>query len=95
MREYELITMISPEVDEEEVSEILDKVSQSISSRGGTVDKTDRWGKRRLAYPIRKYMEANYALTCFKLEPKFIKEVEEEVRALGSILRHLVVLSEN
>ncbi|MBN2186746.1 MAG: 30S ribosomal protein S6 [Dehalococcoidia bacterium] len=93
MREYELVTIISPEVDEEEVSGIMDKVVQSISSRGGIVDETNKWGKRKLAYPIRKFMEANYVLTCFKLEPELIKEVEAEIRALGDILRHLVVLS--
>ena len=95
MREYELVTVISPEVDEGEISKIGDKVVQSISSRGGIVDKMDKWGKRRLAYPIRKFMEANYILTCFKLEPKLIKEVEAEIRALEDILRHLVVLSKD
>lgn len=95
MREYELVTVINPEVDDGEISEIMDKVVQSISSRGGIIDKMDKWGKRRLAYPIRKFMEANYILTCFKLEPKLIKEVEAEIRALEDILRHLVVLSED
>lgn len=95
MREYELVTVINPEVDEGEISEIMDKVVQSISSRGGIIDKMDKWGKRRLAYPIRKFMEANYILTCFKLEPKLIKEVEAEIRALEDILRHLVVLSKD
>jgi small subunit ribosomal protein S6 len=95
MREYELVTVINPEVDNGEISEIMDKVVQSISSRGGIIDKMDKWGKRRLAYPIRKFMEANYILTCFKLEPKLIKEVEAEIRALEDILRHLVVLSKD
>lgn len=95
MREYELVTIINPEVDDGETSEIMDKVVQSISSRGGIVDKMDKWGKRKLAYPIRKFMEANYILTCFKLEPKLLKEVEAEIRALEDILRHLVVLSED
>lgn len=95
MRDYELVTIISPELDEEGASEIIDKVGQAISNRGGVVDGTDKWGRRKLAYPIRKFMEANYILTRFKLEPKSIKEVEAEIRALEDVLRHLVVKLED
>ena len=95
MRDYELVTIISPEVDEDGISKIIDKVCQSISSRGGLVDGTDKWGKRKLAYPVRKFMEANYILTRFKLEPKSIKGVETEIRASEDILRHLVVKLED
>lgn len=91
MRDYELVTMISPEVDAEGVARIIDKVTQSISSRGGTVEETKQWGKRRLAYPIDKFMEADYVLTRFKLVPKSVKELEAEVSASREILRYLVV----
>jgi len=95
MCDYELVTIINPEVDEESVSKIIDKVGKSINGRGGVVDKVDKWGKRRLAYPVRKFMEANYILTCFKLEPKLIKEVEAEIKASEEVLRHLVVKAED
>jgi len=91
MRDYELVAIISPELDEEGVSEIIDKVSRSIDSRGGVVEEIDEWGRRKLAYPIRKFMEANYVLTRFKLMPKSVKELEAEISALGDILRYLVV----
>jgi len=91
MRDYELVTIISPEVDEEGMSRIIDKVSQSISNRGGIVDGMDKWGRRKLVYPIKKFMEADYILTRFKLEPNLIKEVETEIRATEEVLRHLVV----
>jgi small subunit ribosomal protein S6 len=54
MRDYELVAIISPELDEEGVSEIIDKVSKSIGSRGGVVEGVDKWGIRKLAYPIQK-----------------------------------------
>ena len=95
MCDYELVTIVSPELDENGVSKIMDKVGQAISNRGGVVEGTDEWGKRKLAYPIRKFMEANYILTRFKLEPKSIKEVEAEIRAWEDILRHLVVKLED
>ena len=91
MRDYELVAIISPELDEDGVTEIIDKVSQSIDSRGGVVEGVDKWGVRKLAYPIKKFMEANYVLARFKLMPKSVKELEAEISALGSVLRFLVV----
>jgi len=91
MRDYELVAIISPEADEEGVSKIIDKVSQSINSRGGAVEEIEKWGRRRLAYPIRKFMEANYVLTRFKLMPKSVKELEAEISDSGDILRYLVI----
>ena len=91
MREYDLVAIIDPEVDEEGISEITDKISKFISDRGGVVDRVDNWGKRRLAYPVKKFMEGNYMSTRFKLEVGLIKEFEAEVRALGNVLRYLVV----
>ncbi len=91
MRNYELVAIISPEVDEDALSKIIDKVSQSINNRGGIVESTDKWGRKKLVYPIRKFMEADYILTRFRLEPNLIKEVETEIKASEEVLRHLVV----
>ena len=95
MPDYELVTIISPEEGDEKVSDILDRIGKLISDRGGTVDEVNQWGKRRLAYPIKKFLEGNYVLTRFKLEPKLIKELEAEIRASEEILRHLVVKTED
>jgi small subunit ribosomal protein S6 len=95
MRDYELVAIISPEVDEEGVSGIVDKLSQSIDSRGGVVEDIKKWGKRKLAYPVSKFMEADYVLARFKLTPKSVKEFEGEIGALGDVLRYLVVRVED
>jgi small subunit ribosomal protein S6 len=95
MRDYELVAIISPEVDEEGVSKIVDKVTQSIDSRGGAVEEVKKWGRRKLAYPIRKFMEADYVLARFKLTPKSVKELEGEISASADILRYLVVKVED
>jgi len=91
MHDYELVAMISPEADEDEVSKIVNWVTQSISSRGGAVEEVKNWGKRRLAYPVKKFLEADYVLARFKLMPKSVKEVENEIGTSGDILRYLVV----
>jgi len=95
MSDYELVAIISPEVDEEGMSKIVDKVTQSINSRGGAVDEITNWGRRKLAYPIRKFMEADYVLARFKLLPKSVKELEGEISASKDILRYLVVKVED
>lgn len=91
MHDYELVAMVSPEVDEEGMSKIVDKVTQSIGDRGGAVEEIRDWGKRKLAYPVRKFVEAEYILARFKLMPKSVKELEKELGASGDILRYLVV----
>ena len=95
MRDYELVAIINPEVDEEGMSKIMEKVAQSINSRNGVVEDIKNWGKRRLAYPVRKFMEADYVLARFKLMPKSVKELEAEIGASGDILRYLVVKVED
>ena len=95
MRDYELVAIINPEVDEDGMSKIMEKVAQSINSRNGVVEEIKNWGKRRLAYPVRKFMEADYVLARFKLMPKSVKELEGEISASGDILRYLVVKVED
>ena len=91
MHDYELVAIISPEIDEDEVSKIVDRVTESINSRGGAVEEIKNWGKRRLAYPVKKFMEGDYILARFKLMPKSVREVESEIGTLAAILRYLVV----
>ena len=91
MYDYELVAIISPEIDQEGVSRIVDKVTQSINSRGGAVEEIKDWGRRKLAYPVRKFIEADYILARFKLMPASVKELKREISASEEILRYLVV----
>jgi small subunit ribosomal protein S6 len=91
MYNYELVALVNPEVDEEALSKVMDRVAQCISNRGGTVEETKDWGRRKLAYPVKKSMEADYVLTRFSLMPDSIGEVKREISAVADILRYLVV----
>ena len=95
MRNYELVTIISPDVDEEGVSKTIEKLDKSISDKGGTVGETNKWGRKKLAYPLKKFMEANYLLTRFNLEPKLVRELEREIKSWEGVLRFLVVKVED
>ena len=91
MRDYELVLVISPEIAEEDVPSTIDKVSQFITGRGGTVAGVNRWGRRKLAYPIRRHMEGNYVLTQFQLDPNQVAGLEASLELAEEVIRHLVV----
>ncbi len=91
LRDYELVLVISPEVAEEEFEAALNNVSRFIVGKGGVISDIERWGKRRLAYPIRHFVEGNYVLTRFKLKPVSGKELEASLRISEEVLRHLLV----
>jgi small subunit ribosomal protein S6 len=87
--DYELVVIISPEVADEAV--IVDNVSRFITENGGTISNIERWGKKKLAYPIKHFMEGSYVLTHFKLRPKLGKELAASLRISEEVLRHLLI----
>ena len=95
MRDYELVIIVSPDVAEEDIPGTIDKVSEFVTSHGGEITEVDRWGKRRLAYPINRFREGNYVLSRFKLEPGTTAELEASLQISETILRHLLVRMES
>lgn len=91
LREYELVLIISPEVVDEALDAAVDNISRFITEKGGTISNMERWGKKRLAYPIEHFMEGNYVLAQFKLKPTWCKELEAGLHISEGILRHLLV----
>ena len=91
LRDYELVVIISPEVAEEEIPATLDKISRFIVERGGSITEVSQWGRRKLAYPIKDFMEGNYVLTHFKMDPGLTADLEASLRISEEVLRHLLV----
>lgn len=94
MREYELTYIVRPDIEDEAVANIAARVEQVITSNGGRVLKTDMWGKRRLAYPLRRYTEGYYIFLRTELTDQAIREVERSIKLSEDILRHLLVRAE-
>lgn len=92
MRKYELVVLIQPDLDEAAFEAALEKISGWISENGGSVDKVERWGRRKLAYPIRKLFEAQYVLFNLTLSPAATAGLERNLRFLEPVMRHLLVL---
>jgi small subunit ribosomal protein S6 len=90
-----LVAVIDPEIDEERLSATLDRISQFVTARGGEVIDVDRWGKRKLAYPIKRRSEGDYVITHFRLEPAQAAELEAGLRLSEEVLRHLLIRSED
>ena len=91
LHDYELTVIISPEVEDEKLDTAIDNISQFITEKGGVISGVDRWGKRKLAYPIKRFMEGNYVLAQFKLEPTLSKELEAKLQISEEVLRHLLI----
>ena len=75
MRKYEIIFIVRP-LEEEATNAVIDKFSKLIAANGGTIEKEDRWGKKRLAYEIKKETEGFYVLFYTTCEPACINECD-------------------
>ena len=91
MNKYELALVLNPSLDEEARTAEMAKVQDLIARFGGTIEKVDDWGKRRLAYEIQKVNEGFFSFTTFDAEPTAPAEIESRVRIMENVLRYLIV----
>ncbi len=92
MRRYELMCLFQPDLDEKALSSMIEKIQGWVTESGGSVEKVDVWGRRRLAYPIRKKMEGQYVLFNLTLPPTATAELERNLRYQETVMRHLITL---
>jgi small subunit ribosomal protein S6 len=90
MREYELVFIVHPDLDDNALKDVVEKVSGWITDAGGTVAKVDLWGKRRMAYAIRKQKEGQYVLMKTQMSPAFLVTLERNLRFLEPVMRFLM-----
>ena len=88
MYPYETLIILDPRLNEEEVAALLTKVQETLKTLGGEVGKAESWGKRRLAYDMRKQREGTYAVLESKAEPATIKEFERQLKLNEQVLRY-------
>ena len=91
VQDYELVYIVSPEVADEALEVVVNNISQFITGKEGVIDGVDKWGKKRLAYPINHFIEGNYVLTRFKMSPARCKELDANLRISEEIIRHLLI----
>ncbi|MGA2194845.1 MAG: 30S ribosomal protein S6 [Bryobacteraceae bacterium] len=91
MRIYEELFIIKPDAPDEEVDAFVEQLRTQLTSAGATVDKVDKWGKRRLAYKVDKYREGTYVLFQFTAGPEMVREFERRLRVADLVLKFITV----
>ena len=89
--DYELVFVVNPEAAEETLEATVSSVNKFITDKAGIISDEERWGKRKLAYPVKRFLEGNYVLTRFKMQPIWSKELEASLQISEEILRHLLI----
>ena len=90
-RQYELIYVIAPDVDDAGVAELHARVEGIVTEGGGQIDKTDNWGRRRLAYEIDRHREGTYVLELFTGSGAIVAELDRRLKVADNVLRFLIV----
>lgn len=91
LRTYELMMIAEPELDEEGLATVTDRVQQVITTNGGEIVKVEQMGRRKLAYPIQRRREGHYVLIHANMERGTIQELERSLRLSEEVFRHLLV----
>ena len=90
MRSYELIFIVHPELDEDDLAAVLERVTGLVERNSGKVSRVEPWGLRRLAYPIEKQWEGQYVLMELELEPQGMAGLERDLGLVEPLMRHLI-----
>ncbi|MDK2820606.1 MAG: small subunit ribosomal protein [Clostridia bacterium] len=90
MRNYESVFVIKPDLEAEATAALIEKFTKLIADQGGEVVQVNEWGKKRMAYEVRKYREGYYVIIEFKGAPNVSQELERLLRINDDILRYLI-----
>jgi len=91
LRDYEVLYIVRADVDDEKVQDAVKRVNTLIERSGGTAERTNLWGKRKLAYEVKHQKEGSFVLQDFQLEPERVPELEAALKITEEVMRHLIV----
>jgi small subunit ribosomal protein S6 len=90
-RKYELVYVVSPDATDEQVTEVHTQVEAIVQRMNGQLEKTDNWGRRKLAYEIGRHKEGTYVLEVINGDGELMKEIDRRLKVTDLVIRHLVV----
>ena len=90
-RQYELVYIVTPEAPEQEIADLHTQIEQIVQRYGGTFDKTENWGRRKLAYEIGHHREGTYVVETITGSGELMKEIDRRLRVIDPVIRHLIV----
>ncbi|HKB18268.1 MAG TPA: 30S ribosomal protein S6 [Candidatus Dormibacteraeota bacterium] len=91
MRDYEVLYIVRADLEDDKVQDAVKRVNTLIARSGGTIEQTNLWGKRKLAYEVKHQKEGSYVLQDFQLDPNRVPELEASLKITEEVLRHLIV----
>jgi small subunit ribosomal protein S6 len=90
-RQYELVYIVTPDATEQEVSDLHAQVEQIVQRFGATIEKSENWGRKKLAYDIAHHREGTYIVETITGSGELMKELDRRMRVIDQVIRHLVV----
>ena len=90
-RQYELVYILPPDISEQQTTELHEQVAAIVSRMNGQIEKTENWGRRRLAYEIGHFKEGVYVLDVLIGSGELIKELDRRLKVMDQVVRHMVV----
>ena len=90
-RQYELVYIVTPDASEQEIADLHTQIEQIVQRFGGTLDKTENWGRKRLAYDIAHHREGTYVVETITGSGELMKEIDRRLRVIDQVIRHLIV----
>jgi len=90
-RQYELVYIVTPDASEQEVTDLHAQIEQIVQRYNGTFDKTENWGRKKLAYAIGHHREGTYVVETITGSGELMKEIDRRLRVIDSVIRHLIV----
>jgi small subunit ribosomal protein S6 len=91
VRDYELMVVLDPNLDDAAVEAVTQRVATLVTQRGGSVENVESWGRRRLAYPIARHRDAIYMLSRLSIAPEVAAEIERMLKLTETVIRYLLV----
>ena len=88
---YELVFILNASLSDDDFTRALGKINDLIGKLGGTITETNQWGKKRLAYPIKRQTEGNYVLEKVQIKPTALKEIDASLKLSEDVLRYLFI----
>ena len=92
MRRYELLVILNADISEEDLDNLIERITKGIKKEGGDIYGVDKWGKRRLAYEIKKTKKGFYLLIQFTCKPEAVKEIERGLKFIDGIERFMTIV---
>ena len=90
-RQYELVYIVTPDASEQEVTDLHAQIEQIVQRYNGTFDKTENWGRKKLAYDIAHHREGTYVVETITGSGELMKEIDRRLKVIDQVIRHLVV----